>query len=342
MTQNIPLIRTSNLLPFVGFLEQIGSPVDLLLSEFYLPKEQIFDLNAICTERQMWGFLERAARLEGIEDLGLLIARESHIEDLGLFGQLLLQSATLRDCLNAFVNFIALHHSDGRNRFWWVQHQQEVLFCTRNPYRHKVAGEFQALQYSILFMLKVLKAYLGDRWRPSRMYLQTLPSPIWERCELLANVELIFEQEYSAIAFPGYLLGVSRLNPILELPQSQFADWLESQAPQDFVESLQLVMRSLVGRGIFKIADISEVIGISPRTLQRRLGESQANFRAILNQTRYEIAMQKMADPTLTLEAIALDLGYASPSQFSRAFKLWTGQSPSQFRRNLRSGIARE
>ncbi|MGK7926409.1 MAG: helix-turn-helix domain-containing protein [Spirulina sp.] len=39
------------------------------------------------------------------------------------------------------------------------------------------------------------------------------------------------------------------------------------------------------------------------------------------------------------MEAIALDLGYASPSQFSRAFKLWTGQSPSQFRRDA---IARE
>ena len=107
--KSIPLIRASNLLPFINFLEQLGTPVDTLLKELHIPKENIFNPLAICTENQMWSFLEKSSRLEGIENLGILIAQESTIDDLGIFGQMLLQSLTLKNCLYKFINFISAY-----------------------------------------------------------------------------------------------------------------------------------------------------------------------------------------------------------------------------------------
>lgn len=333
MRQSIPLVRSSTLLGFINFLEQLGSPVDNLLQEFCIPKDCIFDLNDFCPEAQLFGFIERAARQEGIKYLGKLVAEKSEPIDLGIFASLVLQSTTVRDCLNSFVRFFVMHHSDGSRRYWWHQKGEEVFFvCNNTPYRYWVAGSTHAMDYSIIFMLKVLRAYMGKSWQPSRVHFRGSYAEEWEGCDLLTNVELYFDCNYGVIVFPSHLLDVVCPAKIAPLPSDDLAIWLSSQPPDRFTDSLKLVMRSLMSKQVVKLKDVSNIIEMSPRTIQRQLLKEKTSYSQILGQIRYEIALQKVAHSNLPFKEIATELGFGSPAHFTRTFKDWTGKNPTQFR----------
>ena len=58
------------------------------------------------------------------------------------------------------------------------------------------------------------------------------------------------------------------------------------------------------------------------------------SFTQLLENTRRELSMQYVRDPQHSLNEVAFLLGFAEPSNFSRAFKRWYGQSPSQYRQD--------
>ncbi|MGB5329605.1 MAG: helix-turn-helix transcriptional regulator [Gammaproteobacteria bacterium] len=80
------------------------------------------------------------------------------------------------------------------------------------------------------------------------------------------------------------------------------------------------------------IDDIAERLGISVRTLQRRLKASGLSYSELVEQIRHEQACRLLDKPDANMAAIASALGYIDPSSFSRAFRRWTGMSPRVYR----------
>ncbi|GAA4826155.1 AraC family transcriptional regulator ligand-binding domain-containing protein [Nocardioides caeni] len=69
-------------------------------------------------------------------------------------------------------------------------------------------------------------------------------------------------------------------------------------------------------------------LGLSERTLRRRLGESGASYRSVVDDVRRQRADELLADDTLTVADIALRLGYAEATSFGAAYRRWTGRTP--------------
>jgi AraC-like DNA-binding protein len=80
---------------------------------------------------------------------------------------------------------------------------------------------------------------------------------------------------------------------------------------------------------------IARAVGLSERTLQRRLQEENSSFAALVDEVRSDLSRAYLADPKLAIFEVAFLLGYSEPSAFNRAFRRWTGQSPSEFRSRL-------
>lgn len=78
---------------------------------------------------------------------------------------------------------------------------------------------------------------------------------------------------------------------------------------------------------------VAAALNLSSRTLHRKLRAEQTSFRELLRQTRHQLAKQYLSDPRLQLSDIAQLLAYSEQSAFTRAFKIWQGQSPAQYRR---------
>ena len=73
-------------------------------------------------------------------------------------------------------------------------------------------------------------------------------------------------------------------------------------------------------------------MGISRRTLQRRLSEQQTNFKQVLQSLREQMAEAYLRDVRLGITEIGFLLGYSDQASFSNAFRLWQGCSPSEYR----------
>jgi AraC-like DNA-binding protein len=84
--------------------------------------------------------------------------------------------------------------------------------------------------------------------------------------------------------------------------------------------------------------DVARKLGMSERTLHRRLREEGQTFADILDTVRRELALRYLADLDLAVYEIAFLLGYSDPSSFHRAFRRWMGDSPQEVRARLRSG----
>lgn len=78
--------------------------------------------------------------------------------------------------------------------------------------------------------------------------------------------------------------------------------------------------------------DIAQTLNTSLRSLQRKLRDEDTNFKALLNETQQDLALQYIRDSNRTIGEITYLLGFSEPSNFTRAFKRWTGKSPGEFR----------
>ena len=83
---------------------------------------------------------------------------------------------------------------------------------------------------------------------------------------------------------------------------------------------------------------VAALLELTPRTLQRRLRDEGLSFKQVLDDLRRELALVYLADAGLSSLDIALLLGFAEQSSFTRACKEWTGGTPTEYRRRADSG----
>ncbi|MGI5498909.1 AraC family transcriptional regulator [Lentzea sp. CA-135723] len=96
------------------------------------------------------------------------------------------------------------------------------------------------------------------------------------------------------------------------------------------------VRRLLEGSARFEetMPDVARALGLSPRTLRRRLTESGTGYQALLDEVRAARAAVLLADRGLSVERAAAELGFAEPASFIHAFRRWYGSTPAGFARS--------
>ena len=109
----------------------------------------------------------------------------------------------------------------------------------------------------------------------------------------------------------------------------------ELEASATVAERVRAALLELLPSGQASMRDVAERLGMSTRTLQRRLQREDTSYLAILNQTRERLAKHYLAKTALSCAEISFLLGYEEPNSFFRAFHDWTGDSPEQMRKSL-------
>ncbi|MFC8149188.1 AraC family transcriptional regulator ligand-binding domain-containing protein [Bacillus paralicheniformis] len=96
------------------------------------------------------------------------------------------------------------------------------------------------------------------------------------------------------------------------------------------------IMKRTLSGGHPDIQAVAGELGMSGRTLQRRLTDEGTSFKQLLIQVRHEQAREYLADPSLDIKEVAFLIGYEDQNSFYRAFRLWEGETPSNWRKQTR------
>lgn len=155
---------------------------------------------------------------------------------------------------------------------------------------------------------------------------------------------LHFKQSDNRLYFPIELLEMPVRTADPRLFQA-LEPFLEQQrqirAPVgDLLAELGRHIASSLSSGGASLEMVAQSMGLGPRTLQRRLAEHQVEFRLLVEDVRRSLAEAYVAQNHYSLTEVALLLGYAECSSFSRAFRRWTQVSPQQYRLQAKANLA--
>ena len=125
-------------------------------------------------------------------------------------------------------------------------------------------------------------------------------------------------------------------DPVLSRVVLRHADALLAARPAPAASTADRVRHLLaqaMGEGEATLVAVAAKLRMSERSLQRRLADEGSKFDALLDETRRDLALRYLADRKVAIAEVAYLLGYSEPSAFHRAFKRWTGLTPSEVRR---------
>jgi len=167
--------------------------------------------------------------------------------------------------------------------------------------------------------------------------------PLHEDAQTSALRRLLPEVRSAAggwrLSFPRAWLALPTLTPdaaahrsALQLCEQQLALSQQGSLTQ------RIRLRLLACEGHFpRVEAMAELERVSARTLIRRLGEEGTRYQVLLDHTRADLACWMLVQTRLPVEAIAARLGFADPSNFSRTFRRWCGQTPRDYRDQQRA-----
>ena len=104
--------------------------------------------------------------------------------------------------------------------------------------------------------------------------------------------------------------------------------------PGPFRQQVERHLEALLGEGPVGIDKVARALGYSRQTLYRRLKAEGATFEEVLDGLRKRLALRLLREERLPVKEVAWRLGFSDPAAFSRAFKRWTGASPTAGRRD--------
>ncbi|MEJ2309275.1 MAG: AraC family transcriptional regulator [Gammaproteobacteria bacterium] len=119
---------------------------------------------------------------------------------------------------------------------------------------------------------------------------------------------------------------------LAKINEHALLDYLDQLHKEDLTRKVERAIAELLVDGEISDGKVAESLFISTRTLQRRLAEDGLTYKQLLENVRRTLAEEYIRDERLSLNEISYLLGFSEQSSFSRAFKRWTGTSPSEAR----------
>ena len=119
------------------------------------------------------------------------------------------------------------------------------------------------------------------------------------------------------------------------------SDWQSTAPAHDFATSIRQAVETLsCGERYPRVRETAEFVGLSVRTLQRRLAASGVNHDMLVAQTRFATAAAVLEQTESNILDLALNLGYSDHANFTRAFRRWAGCPPQAYRSTHRRPLS--
>jgi len=255
--------------------------------------------------------------------------------DYGIVGFVVMNSATLADALKHLVRYVGLWTDDPA----FELDGATVRFTYRHAFRDS-PGMRRATEAAPVEMVHGARLLTRSHVVPREVRFAHGPPDDVLAYTRFFGCPVRFDAEDHAIVFRSEDLDLPLAQADAQLgaflrghAESALAKRGTEDSPLDGVRR---ILAQELQRGVPSIDVVAARMAASERTLRRRLEASGTTFRALLDETRAELARSYVADARMPLAEVAFMLGFSEPSAFHRAFKRWTRTTPAAFRAKTR------
>jgi AraC-like DNA-binding protein len=312
-----------------------GSSIPLLplLSKAGLTVEQIDSPSARLAVRSQIRFLELAADALGDDLLGFHLARDYDLREIGLLYYVSVSSEILNDALHKVARYSGIVN-EGISLKFRATKEAVVTFnyvgIERQSDRHQI-------EFWLVSVVRLCRQFANRRLVPSRIRVMHQRKKTPAELRSFLGCEIEFASSVDEVVFPRAvkLMPISSADPHLnELLIRYCEEALEHRGLERTTlrSSVENAMAPLLPHGKATAVEIARRIGMSHRTLARRLSADGLTFSEISEELKGSLAKHYLRDGDLPISQIAWLLGYCEISAFTHAFKRWTGMTPSQLR----------
>jgi AraC-like DNA-binding protein len=284
--------------------------------------------------------LRAAAQQCGDPAFALHFAEATNFAELSIVGLIGYASETMAEALvqmNRYGRLVLALDTGGADRFllsrengalWLIDQRRNAAATpeiTETTFARMVTGTKQFCPLPYATLVEVMHPDPGY----AAEYERILGAPV--RFGAARNAMRITEesQSYRISLYPRYAFGVfcAHADALIQTRGE----------PGSWPEAVRQAILPVLHSGAATMETVAATLRVSPQTLYRRLKDDGAQFDAIVNALRHDLALGYVRAGKASLKEVAYLLGFADVASFSRAFKRWTGKSPGAFRLGCRT-----
>jgi AraC-like DNA-binding protein len=334
-----PSIAAAHALHLADLVTRWGVTAEDLFAGTGLDAEALVDPKARVSVAALEQLATRATALTGEPGLGFYLGLQVPISSHGYVGFAAMASSTLGDALDVAVRFAPTRTNAIAFRAHLGGEAAAVVLEELCP----LGAARELVVFSLLVGLQhVAEGLTGKRMEGAADF--ALPEPPYiGRFRHLVRGGMRFGQPENQLVFPASALSLplSMADPVaLRLARDQCQRELDELGAG---ASAAARVRSLMNErrragGFVTLDETARALGLSTRTLKRRLADEGTDFTTLLDEQRRQRALLLLRSADLSVEAVAEQVGYSDVANFSRAFRRWSGTTPTAYRRDAPRG----
>ncbi|MCF3641319.1 AraC family transcriptional regulator ligand-binding domain-containing protein [Rhizobium sp. TRM95111] len=317
-------IRASVLASLVHFIDRKSGKTDLLLAKHGILRSQLDDPYAVVPMARYVAFFEDAAAVLGDPAFGARLGTFSKPADIGPIGVLVSISPTIESGFRRLAKYVTAVQgatssgviAENGTVLWTYQLVDRALWPRR-----------QDSEFTLAVTCQLLRTCFSRGFRPLEIRFEHPAPRDTGALERIFRAPLRFGQPANALVVAEadarrlYRTEDAGLSAVLE---RHIADHLgETDSGEGIARKVLHLIGIYLTHKPITIATMAAELGLSPRTLQRRLAEEGTSLRELLRQHRRTLAALHLAAGRVTKKHLAETLGYADQTVFWRAARSW-------------------
>lgn len=322
------MMHTSIAASYADLLAGLGVPVEAGLERARLPVAAIVEGKGFVPCRQLFAWISDAGRRHGIDDFGLRAVKRT-----GLAG---LQTGLVTDIAESPTLLAGMHllcrrvgQTSSHASMWIEEEDDGVRVCLRGSFSADTPGQSEMVWWALGCLCNVARLFAGPVWVPKEVGVVGSGGAGDFAENLFCVPGFATEQPYWWIALPRYMLAYPR-HHLIEPPKTTGAR--PEDPPSGFAAAVRHLLRLYRGDGFLRPDEMADVAGFSVPELEQQLATEGQTYSRLVDETRFELARERLADTTMPIDDVAVEAGYGGAEQLSRAFRRFAGMSASEYR----------
>jgi AraC-like DNA-binding protein len=313
-------------------LERMGVPLAPLLGATGLHRTLFDDPESLVELGAAARLLELAAERSGCPHLGLLCGRHFRPDTIGLVGRLAQNASDIASSLRGLILNL---HLNGHAFVPTLTVTAGTAEFGMTLSSDLPGNTIPVVDLGMAAAFTILQALCGPAWAPTDLLLVHRPVASRKPYDRLFGVRVQFGSDRNAILFTATWLD-RRVHGANAAKRALLERELAVMAQQHPLPAATVARRALIAciaGGSVSVEAVAAAMALHPRSLNRRLAQEGTSVFELLKTVRFQIARDLLENTALPVGEIASTLRYATIGAFSRAFRLWSRESPSDWRR---------